>query len=371
MKNLSYVIFLSIFSPSILASDMDSKIIVETGYNSNPHRLNEQFEIQGASFVQLNASTEVTLLKPWTLSAAIKNESYDTNTQDANETEWQLASKLKFGKASDHWGASASFSQRDKTYISRLKGGPSSYQGESLDDRYDYQQTGFKLFSKDKINKTFRNKITFSYDLKDYQDYDTINISDLDYQAYTLKERFDIIAHKKHRNRFHAGFTLRDYLNREQKDSNGSSISGSQLQYHYTFAGYEYRYKNKKSLTTRAGFDWEKRTDNSSGYYDSNAITANLAIDYHWNTHHNSEIGLKWRDFAYQRDIELTSSGEEEEFNSETRLQLNLNHYIKWPALLGKKGELALGYQMKNANANRSAYQYQQQIIHAGIKLKF
>jgi len=371
MKKLSQLIVLSSFSSALFAAELDSKVDIQSGYNNNPYRFNDQFTIEGAGFMRVKAQTELKVLKPWSISAALKHHGYEDTATAANKTEWQLASELRFGKASDHWGASMSFNHLDKTYISRLNGGPSTYQGQSLDDRYDYYQSSLELFSKDKINKSLSNRISLSYDLKDYQDFDNISISDLDYQAITVDERFDIITNKHHRNRFSLAFTLRDYLNREQKDANGNSINGSQLQYHYTFAGYEYRYKANKRFKTQLAFDWENRIDNGSGYYDSNAVTANLALDFSWNKHHNSKMSLKWRDFAYQRDIELTSAGDEEEFNSETRLQMRLNHNIAWPALLGPQGEVQLGYQFKSADANRSAYQYQQQIIHGGIKLNF
>lgn len=371
MKKMTFFIGLAVCSPIAFGAEITSKIGLKTGYNSNPFRFNDQFTITPANFIKINAKTEFSILKPWSVSAAVKHYEYEDSAKDANQTDIQLASELKFGKTSDHWGASLNFSQRDKTYVSRLKGGLSTYQGEALDERYDFQQSQFELFSKDKFSKKLRNKITLAYQRRDYHDYDSITISDLDYQSFSIIERFDIQPSKQHRNRIDFSFTLRDYVNREQKNAMGSSMADTRLQYHYFNAGYEYRYKSKNAVTTRLAADLENRTDNGEGYYDSNAIAASLGVNYHWSKKHSSTASIKWRDFAYQRDIELTSTGDEEEFNSETRTQLNLNHTISWPALLGKKGELQLSYKFKQADANRTAYQYQQQILQAGIKTRF
>ncbi|MEL7399111.1 MAG: hypothetical protein AAFN68_00920 [Pseudomonadota bacterium] len=357
------------FSISDLQAEVDTKLQLSSGYNSNPFRFNQQFAPQGSQYLQAKGQLDYTFKRGWSLGAGVDAEYYD-QASDANQHNLSTDLSYRSGKASDYWQLKAMLKHRDKTYISRLTGERSRYAGEYLDDRYDYRQGELEWTKKDKLSRTLSHKWQLSYQRRDYQDYDQLNISDLDYQSFSISDQLRWKISKRQRHYFSAELTLRDYLNREQKNLQGDSLSNTELQYRYFSLGYRYRYTLKKRVEVNIEPQFELRRDNGSGYYDSDTIELASALEYRWSRHHQSQLDISYRDFSYGREPGLANDVEEE-FNGEKRIDVSLNHTIKAPSLLGKKGAVKLSYEYRSADANRSAYQYDRSIVSAALSVRF
>lgn len=354
-----------------MANTFSGRIETKAGYDSNPYRLSDQFSIKGADFLDYQFKAKLKFYDDFSASANISLQDYNSSSNWADNQTISAALRYKTGKFSKRKGISLAYKQKDKTYVSRLKGSTTQHSDQSLDDRYNYQQISANSFINFKLIKRVYNKFDIDITQKDYSDFSQLNITNFDYLGVKLSDTVLIKSNRKTQHSLGLSYESRLFDDRKKKDSQGNEITGTNMVFNYINAEYQYRYKFSKYNHINLEAGYSQRTDNGSGYYNSQKLNSAIASNFRWHKSSNLELNYRYSNFAYLREPEVSQVSNEEDFTSEEKHKISLANNTRLPKKWLNKAHLLLDYSYVIADSNRSQYQYQRQIISAGIKLAF
>lgn len=354
-----------------MANTFSGRIETKAGYDSNPYRLNDQFSIKGAEYLEYRLKAKLKFSDDLSVSANIFQQDYNSTPNWADNHTIGAVLRYKTGKFSKRKGISLAYKQKEKTYISRLKGSTTQYSNQSLDDRYNYQQISANSFMNFKLIKRVYNKLDIDITQKNYSDFSQLSITNFNYFGLKLSDTLLIKSNRKTQHSLGLSYESRLFDDREQKDSQGNEIAGTNMVFNYINAEYQYGYKLSKHNHIKFEAGYSQRTDNGSGYYDSQKFNSAITSNFRWHKSSDIEVNYRYSNFAYLREPEVSQVSNEEDFTSEEKHKVSLVNNTRIPKKWLKKAHLVLDYSYVLADSNRSQYQYQRQIISAGFKLAF
>lgn len=360
-----------LMAPNAFAISLNTSLSTKIGYDTNPYRLSDQFDIQGSDFIDYHVKAKIKFTKKFSLTAKGDFQDYgDSATWGDNNT---LTAELRYqtGKFHKQRGISLNYKQKDKTYVSRINGTTAISSEQSLDNRYDYQALTLNTYRNFKLIKRVYNQIELDLNQKDYTDYPQLSITDFDYQGFKLTDIITIKANKRNTHNINASYESRFFSNREQKNSTGDEIAGTEMVFNYLGLGYQYHYKPNKHIRFDLNSGFTQRTDNGSGYYDSQKFVIGVTSNYKWHTSSTLMLNYRYSDSSYLREPEINQASNEEDFTSESKHVAKLTSITQLPKSWLKQASFIVKYIHTIANSNRGQYQYNRQIISSGLKIRF
>jgi len=373
MKNLfnPIIIMSLLIAPNAFAIKLNTSLSAKAGFDSNPYRLNDQFAIQGSDFIDYQVKAKIKFTKKLSLSAKGDFQDYGNSTIWGDNNTLTAHLKYKAGKFYKQRGVSLNYKQKDKTYVSRLNGTTSIYSGQNLDDRYDYQALNINAFRNFKLIKRVYNQFELDLTQKDYTDYPQLDITDVDYQSFKFTDILTIKANKRNTHSLNLSYESRLFSNREQKDNKGDEIVGTEMIFNYLDFGYHFQYRANKRTRVEFNTGFTQRTDNGSGYYDSQKLITGISSNYKWHKSSTLKFNYRYSDFAYLREPEISQISNEEDFTSETKHVVKLTSTTRLPKFWYKQAYFEVKYSYTFADSNRQQYQYDRQIISSGLRISF
>jgi len=253
---------------------------VSTGYDSNPYRLSGNLDDGEAWFVDTNVFANQKFGK-FKLSGALKNRAHKDSFNDADVLTGKLKGryKSKYSVMGKKFFSSAAIETgfKNKTYVSRTTGKIGVSNGQQIEDRYDYDywrlSTSSSIWLRDQVKTSF----ALSYNNKSYDDQSSTTLSNLDYEQVDLKNTWLFKQNKDSSFKLTLSIGERDYDNRRIKNKAGTLVAGSDLKYFYHNVKLSHQYNITQNLSLDLGIKYEERSDNGSGYYDTDRLkyTAN------------------------------------------------------------------------------------------------
>lgn len=353
------------------AVNVAGSLTAKTGYDSNPYRFNEQYSVVASEYQEYQARIKLKFSKKLSFMTKFNLQDYADSAEFADNQVIHASLKYQAGKFSKQRGISLNYKQKDKTYVSRLNGSTSTYNGQSLDDRYDYSQINLNAFRNFKLIKRVYNQLELDVNHKNYTDYPDLTITDFDYLGVKLTDTLAIRANKRNHHEIELAYESRFFTTREQKDAQGEEITGTEMAFNYLDLGYQYEYKPTKKTQFIMATGFTQRTDNGSGYYDSQKLALSFSAEQRWHKYSRIEASYGFSDFAYLREPEVSNISNEEEFTSEIKHELGLKSKTRLPKSWIKGASIILAYNYTLADSNRSQYQYERHTLNAGFKLAF
>jgi hypothetical protein len=351
----------------------NTKISVESnvGYDSNPYRFNEQFNIADSSYFSYKLKAKHEIGKELEVKAQIKDQTYGSDAAYADNQTIQAEVRYQTGKKRRPSGFELSYKNFDKTYVSRLQGSTDTYQGIPLDDRYDFDEMSINGFTTLRIKKFMYNQLAMEFSSKDYGDFDQLNITDYDYQSIKLSNTLKHRIRRRVNQEIDFSYESRMFSNREQKDLTGNEIADTEMVFNYLNMGYEYQYERIKNMDLSLSANYKIREDNSTGYYNSSWFNVGLKANFKVTKASKLQLSYSYKDFSFDREPVLDINGNDDEFASDTKQEFGLKSKTRLPKVLGERAHWEIDYSYLSADSNYVKYTYDRHIIETGLKVVF
>lgn len=354
------------------ASAITLKAEVSPGYDSNPYKLSDSLDNGEAWFVDTNVFIKQKLAG-LTLSGSLKNRAHEGSFNNADVFTGRLKALYKKTyaisdkKVVSRLGIQTGF--KDKTYVSRSTGDTGTFSGQKIEDRYDYDYWRLLGSSSIQLSDQVRTALALTYNNKSYDDQNITGISTLDYEQANLVNTWTFKHNSDGRFKLDLGIGERDYDNRRQKSKAGALVAGSDLKYFYHNVELSHRYKITQDLRTNVGIEYEERTDNGSGYYDTDKIKYSADVFYTVDKGFKLYAKSSYEDYEYDS---LTTTDENDEdlpgkqgYTVKLGVEKDLSELTDMP-VLG-----FAGIRFDNFDSNDPVYEYDRYQAFMGIKVNF
>jgi hypothetical protein len=380
MKTLTAFLIFSLVVPSLVQAKntlankekkhYDISFTSTLGVDSNPYRFSNQYSITKAQYLQQDLSAKFSLNKYWFSKLSLRDVQYQQQENWADNQ--KLIGELSFKKGKRKQKRfNLKYEQLDKTYVSRLSGGLSSYSGSNLNDRYNYQQLSSYWSQKITAARHLGWEYKIEYRLKDYDDFSSIGISDLDYQSLSLTNEFTHKISKALQHQASVKLTRRDYKDKRQKNLQGNDEANTELSYLDAHFNYQHLWQQTKRHKLSMSLGYLLRKDNGSGYYDSAESTLKLTSKYRLSAKTSFSAQYQYVDFAYDRPSTQTSDATTEEYSSHQQHRLKLNSKVSLNRYFPVNAQWLINFQYIDENSDKSQYAYERLIFETGLRFKF
>ena len=350
------------------------------GLDSNPYRFSNQFKTQSekTQFLEHRLTAKYLFSPYWRTQVSLTDTHYQQSQNWGDQKKWstslffkKVQKRKKKYQGRNQRIFNLKYEQFDKTYVSRLSGGLSSYAGTQLNKRYNYQQFTTQYEQHINLSKKSQWQYELAYKNKDYENYANAGISDLDYQALNIENRFQRFISKRQHQQWRLNLAHRQYANKLQKDIKGDDIKDTNLTYLDATLGYEHSWQSSRKHTASVSTEYMKRDDNSSGYYNSHESSITLGSKYRLAGKSYISSQYQYTNFAYERPSVQTSDTTTQEYGSHQKHRIKLKGRVNLNQYLPLDANLLLAYQYEQVNADKSQYQYSRHIVETGLRFKF
>lgn len=259
------------FDPSV-SHDFDGR--VETGYDSNPLKLNNN--VSGAVFGEVKLGYEIAYQFAPRQQAFAGGE-IDVNRYDVGEADRDAGrvsiglrdTSLRLGRARLRTTLGAAYGFETMTFIDQATGAEETVAGRPVGDRFDVDW--YEIFAR--LRAEASESTTLSLDVaakfQDYrQDYTNLGLDNLDYSQYSIEPGLERELGGGFSARIDVPLSVRVYDDRRAEDLSGNDIPGSDLRYYYFGLDASLSDRVSKRLHWTLGAKGERRLDNESGFND-------------------------------------------------------------------------------------------------------
>ncbi|MEM7562728.1 MAG: hypothetical protein AAF353_06725 [Pseudomonadota bacterium] len=349
MKNKSLLItgtlfaLLSIGTKPVLASSL--KISSDLGYDSNPFRLSDEFDPDAEVFTRVAIRGSLDLNESLRLFGRNQSLFYFGGGDEADSSKTTIGGsyteKFKLGEKKSRFRARLQWIERDKTYISRLSGEQGTTSVPDPDDpfeeitievgdRYDYNESRIDLRLSSRLDKRHRIAGFVEFRERDYESFPQTDLSDLDYSSMIYGGEWQYRLNSGNRIEVGLDLRMRDYDDRRNRNPEGNTIAGTNLDQDSWIARFEYRSKYSESLTLRYQAFYELRDDNGGSYYNAERYRLRLKSTYLRDNNHRLNMSLTYSDTAYPDRADTGVSGvtEDDEVNEQSGYQLSAEYLV-------------------------------------------
>ena len=349
-----------------------TKVSVLTGIDDNPFRLTNSLNAKHGFFINTDLDYSKRFKNGLSINFNADLTEFEARVKDASSTRWDLGAgyRYKFNKRS-RIDFDVSTGELDKTFVSRTTGQVGTFNDQSIPDRYDYSWQAFEAKYQYRVNKQHRLGITAELYNKDYFDYQTLNLTNFDYQHLGLELDW--------RYRINKSWTLytdlrtrkREYESREARTLQGDLISGSLLEYQYNRIAMTARWNISDKVRLSMQLFNEDKQDNFSGYYDT--TFSGYSISWRRETDENAIITARFRYQDYQNQNNVSEDEFEEELDTNDNRGFVLSFSFRKPFWTFDKNTID-GYfrtSLYHFKAEQRIYEYNRQLFEVGLRASF
>ncbi len=358
----------------MLSSPVYSEILsleLDSGYDSNPFQFSEQHPIESTSFTEARVKYRQRFEPGFFLIGNLKSSFYSAEAEDANETRFNfgggIKNKYKIFSAKSSYKLELRYYMQDKTYVSKITGAIATFSGQSIADRYDSNWANIKGSTKINFNRTFALEVKGEYRDKNYESFESLGLSNLDYVQNFAVGEFTYTTDKDNRFQISAEVGLREYDNRIAKLLDGTEIVGSNLEYDYQKFSFDFR--NKQGKTTWSfGFNAELREDNGGGFYDTIKNKAYMKIKYKKKSGSFISAKLSYLDQSFDNSTPLGQVVLDEEIRSKEGFSLVVDYDRNLVDFGAKEFFLHIKLSYDDFDNADPFYVYDQSMFQIGLK---
>ncbi|PCJ49547.1 MAG: hypothetical protein COA74_05155 [Gammaproteobacteria bacterium] len=341
------------------------------GSDSNPHRLMDPFSPNRDDFFYSDLKFKTKFKNNFSVLANIKGASYsddDSSNWYRGKIDLGYKSKFKVKKKKYKYNFSVDYNKLDSTYISRFTGVEAELSGIALGDRYDANlinantELSFKTKNKSKFS------LGYQYRDKNYQFYDVVGLSNLDYSHQKLSLDYSYPISKNSKLTINSDFYNRNYDDRRNKDLSGANIAGTDLVYNIINIKASYVDNISKSTLIRYSLKYGRRTDNGMGYWDSNSNYASVYFRKRLTDKHILTTSLRYSVFDYDNRSDFSSLSLDEQAKQNNGFKYAFDY--RWVFNRGNDYDLAayVKLQIDSFKSSTSEYEYQRNQISIGLR---
>jgi len=374
MVNIHRLLILAlVICPSVvIASDNESvNATVVYGLDTNPHRLSSSLAPVEQNFAAGEFKLRTDLYKTLYFNAKANKSVYfddargDQFTASANIA---LKSDFKIFKRKFKYKFAANYRTRDKTYVSKTTGLVATFGGQSIADRYDSDQINYLGELSYKPHKFLELDFSYQSREKTYQEFDIARLSNLDYSQQHALLGMNYKASNVGRFYLNTAYKQREYLDRRAKDLDGADILDTDLIYDYITLNIGYIYRPSKDIRWKYSYNYEDRTDNSTGYWNATSGYLSIAGKYRLGDYHFLKSRMKYSRFSYLNRLDPGEDPLDEEAKEKQGVSLMFGY--EWIVATLFESNFAVYAELEYANFDNTnvIYTYERSKASLGIR---
>lgn len=355
----------------LCSSAADFDISGRVGYDSNPLKLSETFGSVSQPFFRGHFEISDDYQKQWKWGIKVDNANYPQN----NEADWQkmagnlgFNSKFKFYGEKFRYKLSADHKTDDRTFVSRFTGQVGKFSGVDLGDRYDTNVSHINAALVYRTNTKKRFEFYYQARNKNYQSYDVVGLSKLDYVHHRLGLDMRFPLSETSKIKLIPEFTFRDYKDRRIKDVNGNSLVDTDLQFQYLNFEGSYSSGSLGDLLWKVSAKYSQRTDNGEGYWDSATTSLSLYARYVLIEDHIFSSSIGYRQLSYANRVDVADVDVNELLQANNGFTFKFDYKYVFYHAKASKLSLFAKLQVDSFDSSSLAYQYDRNQLSAGIR---
>ena len=349
----------------------DLSVAGHGGMDSNPHRLSSDLDPDLELFSLVDFRFSNRFENDVSLKARSKHAFYPGDDRgDWSRTELDIGYRGKFelNERKFRYRLSSDWTDRDKNYVSRTTGEDATFGGESIVDRYDYQQLNLNAEISYRTEQGVRFRLRYQNRDKDYEDFSIPGLSDFDYEHDRYRFEVEFRPSDVHRLSIEYGSTDRKYKDRRVEDLDGDEIPNSDLEYDYSDYSFAYLYRPDRVFEFWLEASFSDRSDNGVGYNDSTYDSVYLRWRKKLNERDEFRASLTISEFEYDNRSFSDSAQLEEDVFDNDGYQLQIDFKRKLRQNNGDDLTLIYEAQIDNYDSSDSRYIYDRLILSIGLR---
>ncbi|MGH1469708.1 MAG: hypothetical protein ACRBCS_00835 [Cellvibrionaceae bacterium] len=273
----SLVFMLSLSSATVVAHDFELDAVI--GLDSNPNKLTSDLDLDNGGYgmsrfefshmptrtgyyYQLEARTDI--------YKTGEETTVESNSEDFTgkvELGYKWRPKNKHGRSKYKW--ELNYNEKDSIFVDRSSGDVPVFNGTPVGERFDASWVGFDFSGTIPISNEAEFIFNVDFKNKEYESYEEIGLSNLNYKQANLDIGFEKEIWSKVFLKTMIGYSKRQYEDRRAREKNKALIPDTDLEYTYLEAVNAIEYRFAKRWKFEIGLDIDQRQDNEKGYYDS------------------------------------------------------------------------------------------------------
>lgn len=341
------------------------------GFDSNPHRLPDtqavvQEEYWKASIlVDTNYSGVLFFKADVNKSQFVNDERADTFDASA---ELRVDSSFGFDEVDLAFELAYGFDTLDRTYVSQYTGFIGTFAGQSIADRYDFDQTNYQVKLKYKPYRTL--EVAFTYTAYDtvYEELEIIGLTNLNNKSTVYQVGIEYLASEKGRFFFNGEYSETLYEERLSRNLQAATIIDDLLELELYDVNIGYIYQPEKGIHWEYKYNYQNHRDTSSGYYNGVQGFISMTGKYAINDFHHIYGTLGYYKFSFKNQDNRILNPREEDAQERYGTDIQLSY--EWIIATLFKTNLAayadIGYE-KYINRD-IIFSYQQAYAGIGIR---
>lgn len=341
------------------------------GVDDNPFRLSDNFSIESASYA--SSFMRVKLGETLGVGADLRLRDIrfdDLESAESRDMQARVNFNQRFLDKKLYLRSYIDYRDYDKTYVSRFSGETYEVNDNDASDRYDYGAWRMLLEGRYRLAKSHYVIAGTRYQARDFEDYDSLGISNLDYKQASINLGWRYQPNRQWRVELRSEFTAREYDAKVARDFNGNRIDGSILEYDYRRLEVRLRYRPSKQLTASFNTSFTDRSDNGGGYYDTDTRRSSARLSWAPNDKNSFTASLAYGDIAYERGTSATDL----ESEAETPSTEGWRARASYNRLLWEDDDYRVFWQSDwswfRDSAEQDVYAYSRQKLETGLKLE-
>jgi len=368
-KILSGLILASL-SASSFALEIDAEL--SPGYDDNPFRLTDNFDPEGGWYVDTELKAKQ-YIGDFRFRGALANRSYENSLDDGDASTVKLDGRYK--KKYEIAGKKAfshlivKYGNKNKTYVQRSTGEVGTFSGQEIENRYDYDSWGGEAKTAVYFTKQLRVGLEVDYINKDYNDPSVAGLSNLDYDQFKISNDWTFKASDRSKFEFILSAAKREFDDKREKTLAGSNVAGTDLEYDLYSASISHKYKISPQLTSELELKYKDRSDNGSGFYDTDEYKVSAGIAYEIDEGLNLAINASYLDREYDNEQIVDENDDlhpgKDGYSISAHIEKDLDSIKILPLAL------FAGVQYDDYDSNDPNYEYDRVQVFAGVEMSF
>ena len=310
LATISMVCNLSLVALQSQAADKNIVNATATyGLDDNPHQLSaENKPDEAINFLKGDFKLAANLFEILDVKAQVTKTQYDDDPRADRYTgsaELRLKDQFAIGEANFKYQIAADYQFEDKTYVNKRTGFVGVFAGESIADRYDYDQQTYFAELIYMQNSIFEYGASYQQRSKSFEELEIPGLSNLDYDHQKFTAGFEYKASDLGRFFMNGSFTQREYLDRRGRDLETSlEVLGTDLFYNYATLNLGYIYRPNQDTRWRYTYNYEERRDTVTGYYNATGGFLGISAVHRISDYQFLSAGVKYLKFSLVNQVE-------------------------------------------------------------------
>jgi len=341
------------------------------GFDSNPHHLPDSQNVIQEEYWKSSVLINSNYNEIFFFSADVNKSQFvideRADTFDAF-AELKVDSNFGFEDFDLAYELAYAFATLDKTYVSQYTSFIGTFNGQSIADRYDFDETIYQAKLKYTPYRTLEYALTYTYSNRVYQELEIAGLTNLDNKTVVYLLGMEYLSSEKGRFFFNGEFSETLYEERLSRDLLAVTIVDDLLELQMVDVNIGYIYEPEKGIHWEYKYNYQNHRDKSSGYYNGVQGFISMTGKYAINDFHHIYGTLGYYKFSFKNQDNLILNPLEEDAKERHGTDIKLSY--EWIIATLFKSNLAayadVGY-TKYINKD-FVYSYQQAYASIGIR---